>query len=299
MKLRHTVLPALLAAILSAAAFAEEAVPAITKPSQDVTLSFSRPGRVMEVPVKEGEAVKKGELVARQDDTEELAAKAYDEFKARDTTDIEKQQAILEQKKIDLAQKEKSGSAVTKFELDNSRLEVTVANANVKLAQVEHEQNGRKLDISKATVEKLRLLSPVTGVVEQTMVKAGEGVDQQTKVMRIVNIDPLWVEAPVKLAQARTAAKGDPAKVTFSDGTTRTGNIIFIANVADAASDTLLIRVEVPNPSKLPAGERVTVTFDEKKKAQATVAPGSAGGPLTAANAVESSAPESPMKNER
>ena len=39
------------------------------------------------------------------------------------------------------------------------------------------------------------------------------------------------------------------------------GRIINIATVADAASDTLRVRVEAPNPTKRPAGERVAVTF--------------------------------------
>ena len=42
---------------------------------------------------------------------------------------------------------------------------------------------------------------------------------------------------------------------------TPNGRIINIATVADAASDTLRVRVEVANPLKRPAGERVAVAF--------------------------------------
>jgi hypothetical protein len=41
------------------------------------------------------------------------------------------------------------------------------------------------------------------------------------------------------------------------------GKILHISSVADAASDTLQCRVEVPNPDKRPAGERVLVQFTQ------------------------------------
>jgi hypothetical protein len=41
------------------------------------------------------------------------------------------------------------------------------------------------------------------------------------------------------------------------------GRIIHISAVADGASDTLRVRVEVPNSYRRPAGERVTVKFSQ------------------------------------
>ena len=287
--MRLPVLPATLFVLAMATFASAEGIPAITKPSQDVTLSFSRPGLVIDVPVKEGEVVKKGQLIARQDDREELAALESDKYKALDTTKISAQQAILDQKKVDF-DKIKATGVSTRFEVDNAKLEVTIAEANLKMAVFEHEQDGRKYEQSKAAVDRLRLNSPVDGVVETLMVKSGEGVDQQTKVMRIVNIDPLWVEAPVKLVQAKQLKLEQAAAVTFSDQTTRTGRIIHIASVADAASDTLLVRVEVKNPVKTPAGERVTVEFS--KPAAANTAPAAAQPRLTA-NAQDAAKPQS------
>ena len=40
-----------------------------------------------------------------------------------------------------------------------------------------------------------------------------------------------------------------------------------MAAVADAGSDTLSGRVEVPNPSGRPAGERIEVTFEPAESA--------------------------------
>jgi len=39
------------------------------------------------------------------------------------------------------------------------------------------------------------------------------------------------------------------------------GRVVFVGSVADAASGTLRVRVEVPNKASRPAGEHVLVTF--------------------------------------
>ena len=250
----------LCAADVPAPAPAPEEFAGISKPSQDVTLSFARPGRIDSVPVKEGDIVKKGQLVIKMDSREETAALELDRFKAQDATKVEAQVAILAQKKIDYEKLKNTGVA-TRFEIDNSKLEVTIAEANLKLSRFEHDQDGRKYEQTKATVERLTLYSPFDGIIETLLVKEGEGVDQQSKVMRIVKIDPLWVESPVRLSEAKKLKIDQAAQVKFSDGHTRDGKIVHIASVADSASETILVRIEIPNDKKTPAGERVSVRF--------------------------------------
>src|SRR4051812_47024253 len=70
----------------------------ITKPSQDVTISFTRPGRVAELLVKEGDTVKSNQLVAKQDATEEQAAYDLAEAQAKDTTRTLAQVKVRDQK---------------------------------------------------------------------------------------------------------------------------------------------------------------------------------------------------------
>ncbi len=79
--------------------------------------------------------------------------------------------------------------------------------------------------------------------------------------MRIVQTDPLWVDASIPLMQAALIKPGALLDVTFypPDPNTVRGRVIFVAAVADAASNTLNVRIEVPNPSKRPAGEHVQV----------------------------------------
>ena len=105
------------------------------------------------------------------------------------------------------------------------------------------------------------------------MVREGEAAKELEKILRIVQIDPLWVNVPVPTGQARERLKVDQgAHVVFAneDDSVETlqGKIINIGSVADAASDTLNVRVEVSNPSRRPAGEHVTVIFPPLQEAE-------------------------------
>jgi RND family efflux transporter MFP subunit len=255
------VLSAILSATSTSPLWADKGIDAITKGSQDVILSFDRPGRLVELPVKEGDTVKAGQLVARQDDSEEQAAASFAKITAEDDTTIKAEEAVLEQKRVDYENLLKSTAGST-YEKDQAKLEVTVEEAKVTLQKFQQAQNKIKYDEAKAPLAKTRLFSPIDGVVQETRVQIGESVDvQNMKVIRIVKLDPLWIDVAVPFAQAEQLKLQDQATVTLSNKETRPGHVIHVAAVADSASDTLLVRVEVANADQRKAGERVQVTF--------------------------------------
>jgi len=241
-----------------------QSVEAITRPSADVALSFVRAGQVAEVLVKEGDAVKAGQLLARQDDTAEQIQLEQLKAEAEDTVRVEAAEAQLAQKREDLkklewAQKE---GAATEWEVAHARLEVRIGELSLELARFEREQAGRKFEEAKAQLERMRLSSPVAGLVEEVKVEPGEAAEPMAAVIRVVKIDPLWVDVPAPLVQGRRLRAGQAATVAFpGEAISVSGKVVYTAAVADAASDTLSVRVEVPNPSGRPAGERVQVRF--------------------------------------
>jgi len=242
----------------------EPGITAITLPSADVTLSFVQPGKIAEIFVAEGENVTDNQLLARQDDTVEQIVLLQTKAQSEDTSQIDAAQASLDQKKVDLKRLEwaaERGSA-TELEVEHARLEVKIAELSLKVAQFEHEQNLRKYQEMKARVDRMSLKSPTTGIIDKIEIEEGEGVNGLDNVIRVVKTDPLWIDVPVPLEQARTSKKGQTAAVTFpGENETANGTIVYVSTVADAASSTLRVRVEVPNPGKRPAGEHVKVSF--------------------------------------
>lgn len=241
-------------------------VRAVTRPSADITLSFVQPGRIAQVPFKEGDTVKAGEMLVRQDDAAEQVQLAQLKAQADDTTQIRASEASLAQKKVDLEKLEKAAAsnAATFLEVEHAKLEVTIAQLSLELAKFEHEIAGRKYEEYRIRVENMQLKSPVDGRVEKIDVEVGESANALADVIQVVKTDPLWIEAPVPLAEATGLKTGATAQIQFVDSgaaATAEGRVISIGAVADAASGTLRVRIEVPNKTPRPAGEHVMVTF--------------------------------------
>ena len=108
-----------------------------TRPSEDVGLDFSSPGLIIEVNVKEGDAIKKGQVLAKQDVTVEAANKAMYSIEADSAVEEEYAQKDLELKKVKFQKTEglfKQKNA-TYLEVEEARLDVERADASVKLAR--------------------------------------------------------------------------------------------------------------------------------------------------------------------
>ncbi len=240
---------------------------AITKPSGDVAQSFVQPGRIAGVHFKEGDAVKAGQTLVQQDDAAEQVLLAQLKAQSEDTTQIRASEASLAQKKVDLQKLEKAAAsnAATFLEVEHAKLDVTIAQLSLDLARFEHEQAGRKYEEQRIRVENMRLKSPIDGYIEKIEVEVGESVNTTIEVIRVVQIDPLWIDAPVPLAQAVGLKAGMTARVELAEsgkkGLLGEGRISFVGGVADAASGTLRVRIEVPNKARRPAGEHVLVSF--------------------------------------
>lgn len=259
---------ALILCLLPAAAPGEE-FEAVSKPSADITLSFVRPGRIAEVACKEGDTVKKGKLLAKQEDKAEQIQLEMLAVQAADETKIKLAEAELAQKRKDLARLESAGqnNAATSWEIEHSRLEVRTAELNLEKARVEHEQDRRRHQESGAQLSLLHLLSPINGQVEEVKVEEGESVQGLDPVIRVVQTDPLQIDVPVPVSLANQLRRNQPARITFPamPGQQKAdqveGRVENISTVAEAASNTLRVRINAANSLKRPVGERVSISF--------------------------------------
>jgi RND family efflux transporter MFP subunit len=224
-------------------------------------------GRVSEVLVKEGDTVKAGQLVAKQDDAEEQAQLKSDQDDAKDETEIVAEKQVWEQDKLHLKEIMETAGA-SSFERDDAQIKVQLDEARIQLAEHKRRTAGIKVEGTQAVIDKLTIKSPIDGIVAESMLKVGEVADgQNMKVLRIVNVDPLWVEVAVPIQQARKLKTSDPAEVTFTDKQVRTGKVLLVFPIGNSASNTIKVRVAVPNPDKLQPGENVLVTFNDQNVA--------------------------------
>ncbi len=270
---------AVLLAASGAAIFAADPTPApttrglmgVAKPVEERTISYERPGRIVELKVKENDVVKATDVLAELNAEEEKWALKIDEMKATSEVSINAEKAVRKQKQADLERMKTVAASVSKQELYAAELEVTVAEARIAMAEQQQKEDGLKLNQDRESFRKSQLTSPIDGVVAKIFLKVGESAEGgNLKAMTIIQLDPLLVEVPVPLAQAQKLKPGDMATIRFihDPKDVRQGKVRDIAVQVDTGSQRLLVRVEVPNPQKSQANALVDVEFNSDRVAQ-------------------------------
>jgi RND family efflux transporter MFP subunit len=247
---------------------------AVTRPSRDATMGFSMPTQVREVMVKGGDKVKKGQLLARGDDEEDVAFLKLNKLQSDTDLPVQKARAALELSKLEFERIEEAfkGGAAAQQDLDRARLNSDGARIDWETAKVQQEQAAAQVQRAEARVSRLNIRAPFDGQIDSVQVDAGQALSESDKVLRIVNVDLIWIDVPTRLDRAGAIGikQDDPAWVLMEvDGapSIREGRVIEVSPVADPASRTRRVRVEIKNPEgpapRLVPGEPAWVRFEK------------------------------------
>ncbi|MCD6304508.1 MAG: efflux RND transporter periplasmic adaptor subunit [Planctomycetes bacterium] len=246
-------------------------VKAITAPSEDLTLAFISPGRIAEILVKEGQSVRAGQGLVRLDDAVEQTRLAMLKAKADNTAAVRAAELRLQRKRAVLARMQKAydEKAAPLRELEDARLDEALARLDLETARFNHEQDRLKYREAELTLERMRLASPIDATVERIKVRVGQAVNALDAVIRLVRVEPLWIDVPVPLAYAKLLRVGDELTVRLpAPAAAARAEVIRISRVADAASGTIEVRLALPNPRGRPAGEQVVVELPAGRAAR-------------------------------
>ncbi|ASB48993.1 efflux RND transporter periplasmic adaptor subunit [Alkalitalea saponilacus] len=181
-------------------------------------------GNIVDILVKEGDYVRKGDIMAR------LNTDALD----RSIQEMEVN--------LDLANTMYERQA--KLWNQNIGSEVQYLQAKSNKESLERRLEGLQAQRAMAVVT-----SPVNGVVDEVIQKQGEMAGPSVPFARVVNVEQLYVTADVAERHLTSVRSGDSVSVRFPVlGTTRTETINRTSSVIDPDSRTFRIRVEMDNP---------------------------------------------------
>ncbi len=131
-----------------------------------------------------------------------------------------------------------------------------------KVALAELEAARAELEAIEQEIANTRIRSPIAGVVNRRLAEEGEFVSVGTEVGEVVDNHPLRVVGQIPQHQIDRVEMGLPGRVRFIDGTVAEGEIVFLATLADPATRTFRVEVEVPNPEQtLPSGISAELTI--------------------------------------
>ena len=208
---------------------------AISGPLKAVNSAFVKArvaGELQGLTVREGDFVKAGQIVARVDSTESQARVRQ----AQQQAESAKAQVDIAKRAFDNNRSLVEQGFISKTALDSSIATLSSAEANFRAAQAGADVAGKSLD---DTV----LRAPIAGQIAQRLAQPGERVSVDARIVEIVDLSRLELEASLSAADSLNVKVGQTAQLTV-----------------EGAAKPLNARVVRVNPSAV-AGSRAVLAY--------------------------------------
>lgn len=246
--------------------------PGFTLPYLEYNICFPTIGVIKDVKVKEGDLVKKGDVLMVQNDDEERAELKILDIDANSDLPIKAAIAKRDVAKVEFEGKDrmkKAGNAFVELEWARAKAELEVAQLQVEQSQQEQEQKKAKRDKQATHIENMAIRAPEAGVVKQVLNQPGSNVDPTKPAIVLVANNPLLVQVNVSAIASLQLKKGDKMRVSYDKKDWRDASVSFLSPEADAGSGLRVVKLELPNPNGDPAGLQIFVELPEKLMASA------------------------------
>jgi RND family efflux transporter MFP subunit len=239
--------------------------PAFTLPLKEFKISFPGMGVIKEVKVKEGDVVKAGDVLMKQDDREDAAELRLLELDINNYP-IDAAKAKLHVAEVTYTAKKanQAKGAFNDLEVEQALAEMQVAQAQLDQSKQELEQKKAKRDKQKIHVGNMTLKAETNGVVRELASDLGSNVDPTRPVLTLVDNSSLLVQVQVPAIQSLQLKKGEKLRVSYDKKNWREASVSFMDPQADAQSGMRMIRLELPNPQGEPSGLQAFVELPDK-----------------------------------
>lgn len=224
-------------------------------------------GEVQQVLVREGEAVKEGQVLARIDPAD---------YQAK--VEQARGSLVASQGQLDIATQTRNNNQtlldkgfISRNAFDTAASQFDIAKANVDSAR-------GALDVAKKALSDTVVRSPMSGLVSARNVQPGEKVAVDGKLLDVVDLSQMELEAPVPTndilkvqigQEVLVAVEGLPQKVL--------GRVVRINPATQSGSRSIMVYVRVDNPQGLlRAGMFADASLTLEKKSQVLSAPSTA-----------------------
>ncbi len=233
-----------------------------------VDISATIPGQITQLAVREGDAVKKGQLLLQIDATNPRAAARSTEFSMEALLkELDSARGNRDQAKADADRAEENFRAGILPTADLQRARTVASNAESALHAAERriEQARAQLEGARDTLAKTTVRSPIDGIVTARRVEEGEvaviGVQNSpgTVLLTISDMSVVETEMEVDETAIPSVATGQEAIVridaypnhTFEGTVTEVGNSPILAQNLQSEAIKFKVKIQIKNP---PAG---------------------------------------------
>jgi len=237
----------------------------VVEPHIVIDLSTQIDGIVDTMRVERGDLIEADQILVTLDSGVEQAAVAFARERAGATSEVRAGEVSVAfaERREERVQTLFDEDAISTDQFDEVETEARLA--QLQLDQAEESTRLAELELRRAeeTLKRHTIRSPINGVVVQRYLSPGESVKFQP-MLRLAQIDPLRVEVIVPVSAFGMIEVGQMAIVQPEEPVV--GNyeaeIVIVDRVADAASGTFRVALDLPNPDySLPSGLKCMVQF--------------------------------------
>ena len=195
-------------------------------------------GEVREVLVREGEAVRAGQVLIRMDASDYEARAGQ----ARGALAAARGQLAIAAKARDNNQALLDKGFISKNAFDNAQSQYDIARANVDSARA-------ALDVAQKALDDTVIKAPIAGLVASRTVQPGEKVSPDNRLLDVVDLDQMELEAAVPASEIMHVSLGQDVLVRV-EGMPQpfAGKVVRISPSTLPGSRSILVYIRLDNP---------------------------------------------------
>jgi RND family efflux transporter MFP subunit len=227
-------------------------VDGFTEPYRDIDVAASEMGVITSIEVREGERVTVGQLLGKLDDDSLQASLEIAKAEVSAKGKLDALGAELEMQRDMLRRVEFLHGRQHANEQEVLRARTQQEVLQSQLRTLHEDLSVRALEAKRIEVQitRRKLLSPIEGIVTKVHKDVGEFASPNDPIVfNVVQLDPLLVVFAVPAAVSKNLEVDRSATVVI-DGRAHEGQIETVAPTADPQSNTVRVRVRLPNPQE-------------------------------------------------
>jgi multidrug efflux system membrane fusion protein len=199
----------------------------VTEPNRVVGLKAQTAGPILNFPIKEGNQVKKGEVLVEIDPQNR-------------PEQLRRAQALVEQREIEY-------KASQRLAKKGFTTEVRYAESKTQMEDARRELKQAQIDLSNTKIR-----APFDGVLERLNAEVGDFVGVgvfggESAIAQVVDPDPLIIASSIPQTDLPKIQREGDVEVRIPGMELMHGRIRYVASVADNASRSFRVEVELPN----------------------------------------------------
>jgi membrane fusion protein (multidrug efflux system) len=153
--------------------------------------------------------------------------------------------------------------------------QVAATRSRAQSAQANAARLKAELDQAELNLQYTTIVAPVNGVVTGRTVEVGQNVQAGQELMRVINLDDIWVTADFKETQLKHMAVGQPVAISVdTNGKDYKGHVQSIAGASGAVLSLLPPENATGNYVKVVQRIPVKITFDPGETKEHVLRPG-------------------------